>query len=82
MVGLYCFKAKKNLRYHEENDSMKYRMLFDRIPGCTSFINKLYNMVYLLAKVFVVIAIVAESAALNKIVFIVFPILFVVHHGV
>ena len=79
LVGFYLKKSAHHITWNIELDNVKYRILFDRIPKSVNTFNKLYNLIYFLAKISIIIAIVFELELMCKIVMTAFPIIFLIH---
>ena len=79
MTVIYVRLAYAEVNWTNEEFHVKYRSLFDRIYKSKKPINKLYNLIYLLSKILIVIAFVLQIDLLGRLVILAFPILFIIH---
>ena len=79
MIGVYLKIANVDLNWMIEDDNIKYRTLIDRIPNSTKLFNKLYNCLFLIAKVLIVVAFIMENVTMIKIVITAFPVLLLIY---
>ena len=79
MLGLLIKKGCTTFKFNKEDENIKYRTLFDRIPHSSKNFNQLYYLLYFLAKILVVTAVVTESALMSKIIMTAFPIAFIIY---
>ena len=79
MIGVYLKIANVDLNWKIEDENIKYRLLIDRIPKCENFYNKLYNLIYLLAKILIVVALILENSSMITIIFTAFPAIVLLH---
>ena len=73
-------KAKTSINWKIEDENIKYRSLFDRIYKAEKrTTNRLYNIIYLIAKTAIAITVVFELDSISRILTIVFPFIFLIH---
>ena len=65
MIGLYVKKARLTLNWKIEDENIKYRQLLDRILNSERNFNKLYNLIYIIAKILIVAAIMLDNVLMQ-----------------
>ena len=75
---VYIKMALAEITWKIEDNFIKYRSLYDRIIKSEKVFNKLYNLIYLIAKILIVVTFVLELEDFAKYVILVFPLLFFV----
>ena len=73
MIIIYIKKAFAELNWKTESANMKYRTLYDRIFNSEKIFNKLYNIVYLIPKILIVVAFVLEIDLMARIIILAIP---------
>jgi len=65
MTVFYIVKGWNKIRYYDEIESIRYRPLYDRIPGARNRFNKLYSLIYMIGKLMIILSLVLESDVMS-----------------
>jgi len=79
MTFFFIRKGCKKIRYYDEVNSIRYRPLYDRIPGALVPFNKLYSLIFMMGKLMIIIALVTENAIASQVFIIILPVSYLIH---
>ena len=78
-IIIYIKKCTLDIKWNIEKENVKFRTLFDRIPKCDNTLNRCYNLIYIISKILISVALVFELEIMGKVIITAFPVLFIIH---